>query len=56
MSTTYQEADTGSRISTLIPRREDSMARISEDQDVVTLINVFAVEPDHQQPLVDLLV
>lgn len=32
------------------------MARISEDQDVVTLINVFTVEPEHQQRLVDLLV
>lgn len=32
------------------------MARISEDQDVLTLINVFAVEPENQQPLVDLLV
>ena len=29
--------------------------RISEDQDVVTLINVFTVTPEHQQRLVDLL-
>jgi len=32
------------------------MPHISEDQDVVTLINVFTVEPENQQPLVDLLV
>lgn len=32
------------------------MANISEDQDVVTLINVFTVAPEDQQRLVDLLV
>ena len=31
------------------------MAAISEENDVVTLINVFTVEPQHQQKLVDLL-
>ena len=30
--------------------------RFSEDQDVVTLINVFTGAPEHQQRLVDLLV
>jgi len=33
-----------------------SAARISEDQDVVTLINVFTVAPEDQQRLLDLLV
>ena len=32
------------------------MAHISQDQDVVTLINVFTVEPEDQHSLVDLLV
>ena len=32
------------------------MARIFKGQDVVTLINVFSVEPEWQQELVDLLV
>lgn len=32
------------------------MASISEDQDVVTLINVFTVDPGDQQRPVDLLV
>lgn len=32
------------------------MTTISEDDDVVTLINVFTVEPSDQQRLVDLLV
>lgn len=32
------------------------MTRISEDQDLVTLVNVFAVAPENQQRLVDLLV
>ena len=32
------------------------MVCISQDQDVVTLINVFTVEPESQQRLVDLLV
>ena len=32
------------------------MASISENQDVVTLINVFTVDPENQQRLVDLLV
>ena len=32
------------------------MTRISQDQDVVTLINVFTVAPEDQQRLVDLLV
>ena len=32
------------------------MTRISRDQDVVTLINVFTVAPENQQRLVDLLV
>jgi heme-degrading monooxygenase HmoA len=32
------------------------MARISTDQQVVTLINVFTVAPEHQQRLIDLLV
>lgn len=32
------------------------MANISTDNDVVTLINVFTVEPENQQRLVDLLV
>ena len=29
---------------------------ISPDQDVMTLVNVFTVEPERQQELVDLLV
>jgi quinol monooxygenase YgiN len=32
------------------------MATIAKDNDVVTLINVFTVEPGHQQRLVDVLV
>ena len=32
------------------------MVTISKDNNVVTLINVFAVEPENQQQLVDLLV
>jgi quinol monooxygenase YgiN len=32
------------------------MTRIAVHQDVVTLINVFTVAPERQQPLVDLLV
>lgn len=32
------------------------MTRISPDNDVVTLVNVFTVEPEDQQRLVDLLV
>ncbi len=32
------------------------MTRISRDQDVVTLINVFTLAPEAQQRLVDLLV
>lgn len=32
------------------------MTNISENQDVVTLINVFTVAPENQQRLVDLLV
>ena len=32
------------------------MTHISHDHDVLTLINVFTVEPDNQQALVDLLV
>jgi heme-degrading monooxygenase HmoA len=32
------------------------MTRISRDQDVATLINVFTVAPEDQQRLVDLLV
>jgi hypothetical protein len=32
------------------------MTRISVDKPVVTLINVFSVEPNNQQSLVDLLV
>jgi hypothetical protein len=32
------------------------MTRISQDQDAVTLINVFTVAPEDQQRLVDLLV
>ena len=31
------------------------MTTISEGRDVVTLINVFTVEPEHQQELVDFL-
>jgi heme-degrading monooxygenase HmoA len=31
------------------------MTRISQGDDVVTLINVFTVEPENQQRLVDLL-
>ena len=31
------------------------MAVISKENDVVTLINVFTVEPPHQQKLVDLI-
>jgi len=36
--------------------RSLAMARISKDQNVVTLISVFTVAPDRQQELVDLLV
>jgi heme-degrading monooxygenase HmoA len=32
------------------------MTHISKDQDVVTLINVFTVDPERQQRLVDVLV
>ena len=32
------------------------MVTISKDNSVVTLINVFTVEPDNQQKLVDMLV
>jgi heme-degrading monooxygenase HmoA len=32
------------------------MVTISKDNDVVTLINVFTVQPGHQQSLVDVLV
>jgi quinol monooxygenase YgiN len=32
------------------------MVTISKDNDVVTLINVFTVRPEHQQRLVDVLV
>ena len=32
------------------------MTTISKDSDVVTLINVFTVEPENQQRLVDMLV
>jgi quinol monooxygenase YgiN len=32
------------------------MATIAKDNDVMTLINVFTVEPEHQQRLVDVLV
>ncbi len=32
------------------------MAQISVDQDVLTLINIFTVQPENQQPLADLLV
>ena len=32
------------------------MTTITTDNKVVTLINVFAVEPEHQQRLVDILV
>ena len=32
------------------------MARISKDQDVITLINIFTVDPERQQRLVDVLV
>jgi heme-degrading monooxygenase HmoA len=32
------------------------MTQISKDNPVVTLINVFSVEPDKQQELVDLLI
>ena len=32
------------------------MATISKDNNVVTLINVFTVEPENQQRLVDMLV
>ena len=32
------------------------MPTISKDNDVITLINVFTVQPEHQQRLVDVLV
>jgi hypothetical protein len=32
------------------------MVMIAKDNDVVTLINVFTVAPEHQQRLVDVLV
>ena len=32
------------------------MTRISTEQDVLTLVNVFTVEPERQQRLVDLLI
>lgn len=34
----------------------DKLTQISKDAELVTLINVFAVEPENQQLLVDLLV
>lgn len=33
----------------------DTSTRIATDQDVATLINVFVVDPDRQQDLVELL-
>lgn len=32
------------------------MTRIATDQDVVTLVNVFTVSPEHQQKLLDMLI
>ncbi len=32
------------------------MPTIAKDNDVITLINVFTVQPEHQQRLVDVLV
>jgi quinol monooxygenase YgiN len=32
------------------------MTKIATDQQLVTLVNVFTVEPEHQQRLVDLLI
>jgi len=32
------------------------MATIAINQDVVTLVNVFSVDPDRQQPVIDVLV
>lgn len=32
------------------------MTTIAKNKDVVTLINVFTVRPEHQQRLVDLLI
>ena len=36
--------------------KENQMITISKDNRVVTLINVFTVEPENQQRLVDMLV
>jgi heme-degrading monooxygenase HmoA len=36
--------------------KEDVMATIDAQQDLMTLVNVFTVTPDKQQKLVDLLV
>ena len=33
----------------------ETVTTITTDQDVMTLINVFTVEPEHQQELIDLL-
>lgn len=35
---------------------EDKFTNIDQNADVVTLINVFVVEPENQQMLIDLLV
>ncbi len=35
---------------------EEKLTKISKDANLVTLVNVFAVEPENQQLLVDLLV
>jgi quinol monooxygenase YgiN len=41
---------------TVTPTREHLVTTISEEQDLVTLINVFKVEPENQQKLIQLLV
>jgi len=35
---------------------EEKLTQISKDAPIVTLVNIFAVEPENQQLLVDLLV
>ena len=46
----------GTPSNNLTPRRHFIMTTISKDNKLVTLINVFTVEPDKQQQLVDLLI
>jgi quinol monooxygenase YgiN len=41
---------------TAVQTNNSTVTTIAQDQELVTLINVFKVAPEHQQRLVDLLV